>query len=172
MEQVDGQGFLWMKKEVSGVQIELLADHPDWIPTIVRWHWDEWGHLDPSGTLERWTMRLAEKANRDQIPLTLVAVEQGKPAGTALLVTHDMETRKDLSPWLAGVFVLPEQRSHGVGLRLVQEAEKKAHEMGIEKLYLYTRSAVPFYEKLDWRELERCVYQGREVVIMSKLLDP
>lgn len=153
------------------MQIELLADHPDWVPTIAGWYWDEWGHLDPAGTRERWTLRLAEQTNRDRIPLTLVAVERGKPVGTAQLVTHDMETRKDLSPWLAGVLLLPEHRSHGVGLRLVEEVQNRARKMEVKKLYLYTRSAVSFYEKLDWRELERCDYQGREVVIMSKSLD-
>jgi len=32
--------------------------------------------------------------------MTFVAVEDDQPVGSAALVVHDMETRKELSPWL------------------------------------------------------------------------
>lgn len=82
------------------MNVELLADHPDWIPVIAKWHWDEWGHLDRTGSLKKWTQGLARRAHRDRIPMTFVAVEDDQPVGSAALVVHDMETRKELSPWL------------------------------------------------------------------------
>jgi GNAT superfamily N-acetyltransferase len=148
------------------MSIVFLADHPQWIPTIARWFWDEWEHLDPSGSLKSWIERLAAQAHRDRIPMTLVAVEKGDPIGTAQLVMYDMQTRKDFSPWLAGVFVLGAHRSRGVGSQLVRAATTEARRMAAGMLYLYTRNALPFYEKLGWHMMERCTYQGREVVIM------
>lgn len=146
--------------------IELLADYPHWIPEIARWHWEEWGHYDPTGSLAAWTEGLARRTGRDTIPLTLVAVQNDEPVASASLVVHDMDTRKDLSPWLAGVYVLPARRSQGIGARLVRAAMARAQSLGISTLYLYTRSAVGLYSKQSWQPLETCFYQGRQVVIM------
>ena len=149
------------------VRIELLADHPDWVPLIAQWHWDEWGHLDPEGSLEKWTDALAGRSNRDKIPMTLVAVENGKPIGSASLEEHDMETRKDLTPWLSGVYVKSACRQRGIASRLLQAALAKARHLGVETLYLYTRSASGLYQKFGWVGFENCQYQGREVTIMA-----
>ena len=83
-----------------------------------------------------------------------------------------MDTRKDLSPWLAGVFVSPAFRGRGHGAALVTAVEDHATRVGVERLYLYTNSAQSLYEKLGWVEIEREHYRGREVVIMQKNLSP
>jgi GNAT superfamily N-acetyltransferase len=53
-----------------------------------------------------------------------------------MLVAHDMDTRMDLSPWLAGVFVAPHHRRRGVGAALVQRIIDEATGLGVEQLYL------------------------------------
>lgn len=151
-------------------QLELLADNPHLIPTLARWRWEEWGHLTPDRQLDAWIKGLTERCNRDRIPLTVVALEAGQPVGQASLVHHDMETRQDLSPWLAGVLVQPAFRRRGFGSALVQAIEGHAMRMRIDRLYLYTNSAQALYEKLGWEEIEREPYRGREVVIMQKRL--
>ena len=37
------------------MQVDSIADHLDLVDLIARWHFAEWGYLDPSGTLETWT---------------------------------------------------------------------------------------------------------------------
>ncbi len=44
---------------------------------------------------------------------------------------------------------------------------RKASEMGIKRLYLYTGGARAFYERLGWRYLESEYYEGRTVAIME-----
>ena len=78
---------------MTNIQIELLANHKEWIPIIAEWRWDEWGHLDPNGSLIKWTEALAWCNYENRIPMTLVAVESGKPIGSVTLEEHDMETR-------------------------------------------------------------------------------
>jgi hypothetical protein len=34
------------------MRLESSADHLGLVDLIARWHFAEWGHLDPSGTLE------------------------------------------------------------------------------------------------------------------------
>lgn len=45
------------------MRIENVADHPAFVELIARWHWDEWGHADPGGSLQSWTAGLARRTN-------------------------------------------------------------------------------------------------------------
>jgi GNAT superfamily N-acetyltransferase len=149
------------------MRVESIADHLDLVDTIARWHWDEWGHHDPGGTVESWAEGLRQRTNRDRVPTTYVALEGEELLGSATLVDNDMSTRPDLSPWVAGVYVKPERRGQGVGSALMRHVVYEAAEMGIEKLYLYTGGARVFYENLGWRYLESEYYEGRTVSIME-----
>lgn len=148
------------------MQIESIADHLELVDLIAHWHFAEWGHLDPSATLEGWTEGLRGRIRRDQIPTTYVALDENEPLGSVTLVEHDMLTRPDLSPWLAGVYVTPERRHQDIGSLLVRHVVHQVAQMGVKRLYLYTHAACGFYEKLGWRFLEEDVYEGQTVTIM------
>ena len=45
--------------------------------------------------------------------VALVAKVDGEPIGTCLLVGSEIEPNHDVSPWLAGLFVVPEHRRKG-----------------------------------------------------------
>ena len=64
------------------MQLESIADHLDRIDLIARWHFAEWGYLDPSNTLEAWTVGLRQRTRRDQIPTTYVAFLSQKLTST------------------------------------------------------------------------------------------
>jgi GNAT superfamily N-acetyltransferase len=149
------------------VRVESIADHLELVPVIARWHWNEWGHTDRGGSLESWTAGLGERTNRDRVPTMFVAFLGDVPVGSSVLVEHDMDTRLDLSPWLAGIYVLPEHRRKGVASALVERAMAEASRFGVGRLYLYTRSAVALYETLGWRAFGSEHYEGRDVVLMS-----
>lgn len=151
----------------STIAVESIADHLDLIDTIARWHWDEWGHLDPGGTLQSWADGLWERTKRDAVPTTYVAMHSGYLLGSVTLVEHDMDINREFSPWLAGVYVAPEHRGSGVGSKLVLYAVAASAKMGVERLYLYTSSARGFYEKLGWYSVTWDEYQGQQVCIMA-----
>src|SRR5438067_1884233 len=90
---------------IGKMTIEYLADHPDALPIIARWQHAEWGHLRPNDSVEKRMERLRGSSDLDRLPLTVVALEDNEVLGSASLVAHDMETRMELTPWLAGVFV-------------------------------------------------------------------
>jgi GNAT superfamily N-acetyltransferase len=152
------------------MQLESIADHLDRIDLIARWHFAEWGHLDPSNTLEAWTVGLRQRTRRDQIPTTYVALEADELLGSVTLVEHDMLARPELSPWVAGVYVAPAHRHRGIGSALVHYAVQQATQMGVKRLYLYTHSAREFYTKLGWRLLAEDEYEGRPVAIMMMVM--
>jgi GNAT superfamily N-acetyltransferase len=110
----------------SLMQIDSIADHLDLVDVIARWHFAEWGHLDPSGTLEAWTEGLRQRTQRDQIPTTYIALEGDESLGSVTLVEHGMLTHPDLSPQVAGVYVIPACRHRGIGSALVRYAVHRA----------------------------------------------
>jgi len=148
------------------MRINSIADHLDLVDVIARWHFAEWGHLDPSNTLEAWTEGLRQRTRSDQIPTTYVALEGDEPLGSVTLVEHDMLTRPDLSPWVAGVYVISARRHQGIGSALVRYAVHQAAQIGVKRLYMYTNPAREFYTKLGWSLLEEDEYEGQPVSIM------
>ena len=108
--------------------------------------------------------------NADRIPMTVIALDDGEPIGTAALTEHDMETHRELSPWLGGVYVVPPSRGQGVARALVGDVIDRPAAFGVPVLYLYTNGAEGLYQKLDWRVLSREPYMGRDVTIMMRHL--
>jgi len=96
--------------------------------------------------------------------------------GSASLVDHDMsdppESTEDLRPWLSGVYVKPERRKTGLGAALVEAVEKAASNLHHPRLYLYTGpvTAVKFYAPMGWEKILSPRYEGKEVVVMQKVL--
>ena len=119
-------------------------------------------------SLEDRTRRLKACAGRGGVPSVLVALDAGALCGSAMLVANDMDTRPELTPWLAGVYVVDACRGRGIGSALVQRVESEASALGVRRLYLYTPDATAFYTRLGWSVDERCEYLGRDMAIMSK----
>lgn len=148
-------------------RIALLADHPDLVETIARWHWEEWHQQDPVGSLPQWIERMQHRTNRDRIPIAFVAFDGEEPVGSTLLVERDMETHRELTPWLAGVYVVPTHRGQGVGAVLVRHTVRQAAALGMDRLYLHTETARGFYEKLGWRAILQEIYLDTPTTVME-----
>jgi N-acetylglutamate synthase-like GNAT family acetyltransferase len=147
--------------------IEYLADHPETVDTLVQWLHREWGSVRGGETLEQRRKRFAGSLNRDRIPLTVVALEAGELLGSASLVAHDMETRMELTPWLASVFVGEQYRRRGVGAELVRRIMAEAGKLKVPLLYLYTVHSERLYASLGWTVAERTKFLEQPVVIMT-----
>ena len=149
------------------MRIEYLSDRPEALLTLAEWQHAEWGHLRPGDTLEKRMVRLRGFANGDQIPLTVVALEGDEVLGSASLIEHDMETRMELTPWLAGVFVGEPYRRRGIGAELVRRIMAEAGRLKVPVLYLYTVHSEKFYAGLGWTLMERTSYREQPIVIMT-----
>jgi len=56
---------------------------------------------------------------------------------------------------LRSVALEPQERRHGLGRRLVQEALQQARRDGVAELILLTTTAAPFFERLGFRAITR-----------------
>ena len=158
------------------IVIEPLSRHPQLVPVAAGWHWMEWGHTDPGGSLESWTTALGGQADAREIPGTLIALADGLPVGVVCLVAEDMPgyaPAAGLTPWVKGLYVIPEARGRGQGERLTQRCEVWAASLGHDALYLYTErlsAAQALYERLGWQTINTGHYEDIDVSLMRTSL--
>jgi GNAT superfamily N-acetyltransferase len=146
-------------------RIEAVSGRPDLAPIVAAWLVDAFGH--PGGrTLEEMTsLILASPRGPEE---TFVLFDQDKPVGTASLAHDDLESRRDLTPWLAGVFVEPSSRGRGYATALVRQVEAFASSALVTTLWLYTWTAEPLYRRLGWHRVGLEKDRGQEVVLMAR----
>jgi GNAT superfamily N-acetyltransferase len=152
------------------VRIENIADNPALVETVACWQWGEWGHLDSDDSLAARIASLRNQTDPNRIPTTFIALEGDESLGSASLVEEDMSTHRDLSPWLASVYVPPAARGRGVASALVRHVVGQAAAMGVARLYLYTPDAQGLYAKLGWHAIAEEYFEGHSVTIMA--IDP
>ena len=152
----------------ASVTITDLGEHPTWISTLARWHFEQWGRLTGAGTLDDYVALLTAAAQSRTVPSILIAVAGDRLLGSANLVACDMTVRAELTPWLAQLFVAPARRRDGVGAALVAAVLQRARSCGYPRAYLYTSGTLPeYYRRLGWRPVERVAYLDRERTVMD-----
>ena len=155
--------------EMPEFQISYLIEYPQYIPELAKWLFEEWGAILGEKTLETRISKLNSHMNRDELPIAWIAHANGKLLGTAALRAHDLEERKDLTPWLGGVYVGKRLRRHGIGQALCANVEEAARSRGVHTLYLFTLDKQPWYSRQGWTVFAPCLWHERPGDIMSKI---
>lgn len=150
------------------MEIAPLTDKQEFVSELAALHHAEWSHLNPSLTQQKRAEAIAKAAGKDGIPAIFIATSGSQLIGSAALVQQDMDTKPDLSPWLAAVYVKEGFRHQGIATELIARCESEAVRSKVKTWYLYTEFASKLYEKLGWRHMERCEYKGVMVDVMCK----
>ncbi|WP_129139447.1 GNAT family N-acetyltransferase [Modicisalibacter coralii] len=150
------------------MDIEYLRDVPETIPVLAEAMAAHWERIVAGESFERRKARLEAHAQYDGLPIAWVAMVAGQPVATSALRVCDLDGREDLTPWLAGVFVMPEYRGRGIASKVCEVAERQAWSWNVETLYLHTPDQQALYRKRGWRRLETADWNGVETTIMTK----
>jgi GNAT superfamily N-acetyltransferase len=140
------------------------------VPVVARWLWEEFSRQS-GRPLEQVHERIAASTATCGPPQTFVLLVDDEPVGTASLVAHDLDTRPDLTPWLAGVLVVPEARGRGHARSLIQAVEAAGRAAAIPSLWLYTRAAERICARAGWHTAEYFDHRGRVCALMRRALD-
>src|SRR5437899_11847508 len=133
---------------MRGVRISYLIEHPEYIPQLAQWLFEQWDSILGEKTPETRIRKLQAHMNRDKLPIAWVAHANGQLLGTAALRVHDLEGREDLTPWRGGVFVGSNFRRRGIGAALCATVEDAAGSREIQTLYLFTLDKQAVYPRL------------------------
>ena len=155
---------------MRGLRIGYLIDHPEYMPQLAQWLFQEWDVILGEKTPEARIKKLKAHMNRDHLPIAWVAHANGQLLGTAALRVHDLEGREDLTPWLGGVFVGSQFRRRGIGAALCSTVVEAAQSRGVETLYLFTLDKQEWYSRQGWTVLAPCVWHELPGEIMAKRL--
>jgi GNAT superfamily N-acetyltransferase len=147
--------------------IVSISDRPELATVVAAWLIAEFGY--PGGrTVDELTAKILSPRNGPEE--TFVLFDDDRPVGTASLAHDDLACRRDLTPWLAGVFVEPAYRGRGYASALVRQVEAFASAASVPTLSLYTWTAESLYARLGWQRLGLETDKGKEVVLMSRRL--
>lgn len=152
---------------MSTITIHPMVEHADEVPRIATWFFEEWRSLYGEESQVSVQGRIKSWLTRNEIPTALVAVSDGHVVGTVVLEEKELQ-HPSFSPWLAGLFVVPECRHKGIGALLVHAAESEAAILGVQQLYLYTPASQGYYEHLGWSLIENCQLPSGSVAVMGK----
>lgn len=154
------------------MKIADLIDEQGAIQMLAEWHHSEWLHLNPGGSVQKRIEGMQAYLAGHTIPKMFVSKDGETLLGSAAIIENDMDTRTDLSPWLASVYVNAEYRKKGVGSDLVKHVEEYARSAGFRNLYLFTLDQENFYQNLGWSTISKEIYRDEAVTVMQiKLID-
>jgi GNAT superfamily N-acetyltransferase len=155
---------------MRGVRISYLIEHPEYVPQLAQWLFEQWDFIRCEKNRETRIEELREHMNRDELPIAWVAHGNGQLLGTAALRVDGPEGREDLTPWLSGVFVGSHFRRRGIGAALCAHVEDEARSREIHALYLFTLDKQAWFSRMGWTILGPCLWHERPGDIMCKQL--
>jgi GNAT superfamily N-acetyltransferase len=152
-----------------GLRIRRLSADEPAFEIVARWRYDAFFAQDEI-TFEDSRDALRNWMRDNGYETALIAEIDGQPAGSCLFTREEVDSKHDLTPWLAALYVAPEFRGRGIASALVRAIEAHARSVGCTELHLYTITAEPLYAKLGWNVRERFDWHGEKFVLMARSL--
>ena len=138
------------------MKIEYLCDNIEHAEQVAQWIYDEFADGIRAGLTYEKILAAVNKSCKSQMPIRLIAMVDGKCAGTIALVENDLQCR-DYTPWLAALYVDPAYRGNKIAEQLIQRIKEIAKELGYNELYLRTETTSEYYRKRGWQFVESCL---------------
>ena len=153
------------------LQFEYLVDHPDQVATVICWWQSVWA--DRMGTTEQAEAILRDSLSKDELPVHVLAMLDGKPVGSAALKNQELaELYPDCKYWLGSVFVDEAYRGGKIASALSEHIADLARQRHLPHLYLQTlNSSGGLYAKLGWQAIEAFEYRGERSLLMCRQLN-
>lgn len=166
--QAENENFFFPRS----IQLDLLKNCPQVIPSLAQWLYEEWHSLDVSLTKEKLIHSFKMRLNADDIPITFVVLKDGLPIGVVSLKKETAPEFADFpedSIWMGSLQVVLEERNQGIGQALLKFSQTIARKFGYEKLYFYTSNPanVKWYIKKGAQVIEERPFRHHTITIMA-----
>ncbi len=151
------------------ITIDLLKNHQHTLPDLAQMWYDGLGRIWlPEIPLNQAVERFRDHANADAMPLTYVALHEGKAVGMCSLREND-GIRPDLTPWLGSLAVHEAYRGQGIARQLVEVIKQEAKKFGFNTLYLFAfdHTIPDYYQSLGWEIIGTDQFKEHPVTVMK-----
>ena len=156
---------------MTSLRVTTVRQRPDLLPVVAEWLWHEWWKRRGQ-TLEQTEAVYAQCVAELGAPQTFILLEGDVAVGTVTMARKDLDERPDLTPWLAGVFVVPDRRGRGYVKLLFTEFEKACRTASVETAWLYTNTAERIYLRAGWEAVEVIHRPGKRAVTLMRRAIP
>ncbi|KZE69115.1 acetyltransferase [Fictibacillus phosphorivorans] len=129
------------------MKIIEVQQRKDLVDKAVNVFWKQWGSEQNYKFYEDCIVHSCQ--TEDALPRFYIALIEEEIVGTYALLRNDLNSRQDLYPWFACLYVDPEHRGKELGSQILQHAIEETTRKGFENLYLST-DLEGYYEKYGW----------------------
>lgn len=130
----------------------------------------EWRHEFPDDTPQTYLDQyaLATDPGGRLAEVYVALSDDDRICGLGTLVDDDeLPDTTEPGPWLAALWVRPEERGRGLGAAIVATIVERARALGVPRLYLYTEDRTDWYSSMGWRRLRSGAVNDLPVTVMS-----
>ncbi|MFJ5770560.1 GNAT family N-acetyltransferase [Psychrobacillus sp. NPDC093180] len=151
------------------MEIFEIQQRPEFFHEAVKLFWEQWGNESNYKFYEDCMIHSGKAPN--SLPRFYVAIENDAIIGTYALLRNDINSRQDLFPWLACLYVDPAFRGNSIGEQLLEHGLQVTARLGHEKLYL-SSDLEGYYEQYGWTNSTKTYGPfGGSIKVYEKVVD-